>query len=124
MTIAEIEELVRGGESPRLEFKATTGQLRRGAETLCAFLNADGGQVLFGVTPKGDIVGQKVSDNTLRDVAATLQRFDPPAPVSMARVTLGRSDHELLVLTATRPMLRGCSRTTDVRTSRSARRPP
>lgn len=100
MTIAEIEELVRGGESPRLEFKASTGQLRRGAETLCAFLNADGGQVLFGVTPKGDIVGQKVSDNTLRDVAATLQRFDPPAPVSMARVTLGRSDHELLVLTA------------------------
>jgi ATP-dependent DNA helicase RecG len=100
MTVVEIEELIRGGESARLEFKASTGQLRRGAETLCAFLNADGGQVVFGVTPTGDVVGQRVSDNTLRDVAAALQRFDPPAPVSMERVSLGRSDHELLVLTA------------------------
>jgi len=47
MIVADVEQ-ARSGESERLEFKTSTGQLNRAAETLCAFLNADGGQVLFG----------------------------------------------------------------------------
>jgi len=100
MIVADVEQLARSGESERLEFKTSTGQLNRAAETLCAFLNADGGQVLFGITPGGEVAGQLVSDSTLRDVASALQRFDPPAPVSIERVPLGRSNHEILVLTA------------------------
>ena len=39
MTISELEALVRRGESDSVEFKKSTGQLTRAAETLCAFLN-------------------------------------------------------------------------------------
>lgn len=38
-------------------------------ETLCAFLNRNGGTVLFGVTDKGKIICQEVSDKTKRDIA-------------------------------------------------------
>jgi len=37
MTIADIEGLVRGGESDSIEFKKSTGQLARAAETMCGF---------------------------------------------------------------------------------------
>lgn len=47
MTILEIEALVRRGESDSVEFKKSTGQLTRAAETLCAFLNGHGGIVLL-----------------------------------------------------------------------------
>ena len=45
--------LIAGAEGGTVEFKETTGQLERGIETLCAFLNGTGGTVLFGVTDKG-----------------------------------------------------------------------
>ncbi|HKS75944.1 MAG TPA: ATP-binding protein [Terriglobales bacterium] len=98
MTVNEIDALVRRGESDTLEFKKTTGQLSRAAETICAFLNGHGGIVVFGVTPDKEIVGQTVSDSTLQDVAQCLKRFEPPAPVQLQRIALPDSAHELLVL--------------------------
>ena len=67
-----VKELIAGAESDTVEFKETTGQLERGVETLCAFLNGTGGTVLFGVTDKGKIIGQKVSDRTKRDIAEAI----------------------------------------------------
>ena len=69
MTIAELEALVRRGESDSVEFKKSTGQLTRAAETLCAFLNGHGGLALVGVSPDKKITGQIVADGTLQDVA-------------------------------------------------------
>ena len=100
MTVNEIDALVRRGESDTLEFKKTTGQLSRAAETICGFLNGHGGIVVFGVTPDKEIVGQTVSDSTLQDVAQCLRRFEPPAPVQLERIALPDSAHELLVLRA------------------------
>lgn len=65
--------LIAGAEGETVEFKETTGQLERGMETLCAFLNGTGGTVLFGVTDKGKIIGQEVSDKTKRDIAETIR---------------------------------------------------
>ena len=45
-----VKGLIAEKECGRVEFKETTGQLERGMETLCAFLNGKGGTVLFGVT--------------------------------------------------------------------------
>ena len=50
-------------------------------ETLCAFLNGTGGIVLFGVTDKGKIIGQKVSDRTKRDIAEAIRRIEPFANI-------------------------------------------
>jgi ATP-dependent DNA helicase RecG len=100
MTIADIERLVRGGESDSIEFKKSTGQLARAAETLCGFLNGHGGSVLIGVAPDGKIAGQMVSDGTLRDAAEVLKRLAPPVSVQIHRVGIPDSAREILVLEA------------------------
>jgi len=98
LTEAEIRALVRNGESEMLEFKRSTGQLPRAGETLCAFLNGRGGQGIFGIGPEAQIVGQSVADTTMQDVAQTIRRLEPPAPVEIERIPLSTGQHELLVL--------------------------
>ncbi len=44
MDLEELRQLVALGESERLEFKKTTGELRSAMTTLCALLNGSGGQ--------------------------------------------------------------------------------
>ncbi|NVM57759.1 MAG: ATP-binding protein, partial [Desulfobacterales bacterium] len=100
MDLAEIQKLVEAGESEKVEFKKSTGQLTRAGETLCAFLNAGGGQVLIGVTPEGKMIGQQVSDTTLRDMAAMFDKFEPPASIDVERVPL-EGGREIIALRAT-----------------------
>ena len=57
MIIDQLAALAASGESETLEFKETTGTRREAAMTVCAFLNQNGGQVLFGVTPAGVVAG-------------------------------------------------------------------
>jgi ATP-dependent DNA helicase RecG len=89
MNLAALESLIAQGESETLELKRSTAELRRAGETLCAFLNGEGGQVLIGVASDGKAIGQEVSDATLRDIAAMLGRFEPPARIEMDRVDIG-----------------------------------
>lgn len=77
----ELPRIVAAGEGETVEFKKSTAQLSRAGETLCAFLNGRGGRVLIGVSPTGEIVGRQVSDKTQQEIAAMLQRFEPPPPV-------------------------------------------
>ena len=98
-TLAEIESLVASGESETLELKKSTAQLNRAGETLCAFLNSNGGQVLIGVGSDGRIVGQQVADTTLRDIAAMLGRFEPSARIEVRRVDVG-DGRQVIVLEA------------------------
>ena len=88
-TLAALQSLIAQGESETIEFKRSTAERRRAGETLCAFLNGEGGHVLMGVAPDGKIVGQQVADITLRDIAATLGRFEPSARIEMERVDIG-----------------------------------
>jgi len=96
MDIKELRLLVSAGESETVEFKKSTAQLRRAAETLCGMLNSSGGRVLIGVTPEGRIVGQTVSDKTIREVAEVLQKFEPPASIAQDRVNV--SDHKVVLV--------------------------
>lgn len=82
----DLAPLLKQGEGPTLEFKRSTGELKECMKTLCAFLNGSGGIVLFGVRPEGTIVGQAISDQTLRDIAQAADRFEPPAQVSIHRI--------------------------------------
>lgn len=99
MDLKELSLLVSGGESEILEFKKSTGQLRRAAETLCGMLNETGGRVLIGVTPEGRILGQTISDKTIREVAEVLQKFEPPASIAQVRVNVA-DNKAVLVLEA------------------------
>jgi len=69
-TLEELQLLIAQGDAETLEFKRSTAELRRAGETLCGFLNTDGGQVLIGVAPNGCVVSQQVADITLREEEA------------------------------------------------------
>ncbi len=97
--LKQLAPLLKQGESPSLEFKRSTGELKEAMQTICAFLNGSGGTVLFGVHPDGRPEGQQVSDNTLRDIAQAIERFEPPVNLSPERLPLG-SGREVIVLRA------------------------
>lgn len=85
-----VKQLIAEKENGQVEFKETTGQLERGMETLCAFLNSEGGTVLFGVTDKGKIIGQEVSDKTKRDIAEAIRRVLNHLPHSKFRISVSK----------------------------------
>lgn len=91
-----VAELIAEKENGRVEFKETTGQLERGMETLCAFLNGEGGTVLFGVNDKGKIIGQEVSDKTKRDIADAINRLEPMAVVQISYVPIPNSEKKVI----------------------------
>ena len=90
--------LIAGAEGGTVEFKETTGQLERGMETLCAFLNGTGGTVLFGVTDKGKIIGQEVSDKTKRDIAETIRRIEPFATIDISYTDIPGTNKSVIAL--------------------------
>ena len=64
MTIDDIRVLVTADESRTLELKKSTGELKDGMHAACAFLNSEGGWLVFGVAPKlQEIVGSYVNFN-------------------------------------------------------------
>lgn len=92
-----VKELISEKENGRVEFKETTGQLERGMETLCAFLNGKGGTVMFGVTDKGKIIGQDVSDKTKREIAEAINRLEPITAVQISYVPISDSEKKVIV---------------------------
>ena len=88
MNGAELERLVTQGESERLEVKKSTGQRTASMKSICAMLNGLGGFVLFGVTDHGEIVGQMVTEKTLRDIDHELTKIEPPAFPDIETVAL------------------------------------
>ena len=81
---AALRRLVQRGEGRALEFKRSTGELKEAMQTACAFLNGNGGLVLFGVGPDARAEGQQVSDKTLREFAQSLEGFEPPVQLEVA----------------------------------------
>ena len=51
LTIDELKELIQADEHRQLELKKTTGELKDGMHTACAFLNTEGGWLFFGIAP-------------------------------------------------------------------------
>ena len=78
MTIDDIKALIAADESRTLELKKSTGELKDGMHAACAFLNTEGGWLIFGVTPKSlKIVGQQVTDDTKREISQALAGIEP-----------------------------------------------
>ncbi|MCM1198206.1 MAG: putative DNA binding domain-containing protein, partial [Clostridium sp.] len=91
-----VKDLIANKEGEQVEFKKTTGQLERGMETLCAFLNDAGGTVLFGVADNGEVVGQEVSDKTKREIAEAINRLEPVVSVQITYFTLPDSEKKVI----------------------------
>ncbi len=78
MTIDDIKALIAPDESRTLELKKTTGELKDGMHAACAFLNTDGGWLIFGIAPKSlKIIGQQVTDATKIEISQALAGIEP-----------------------------------------------
>ena len=87
-----IQELLAEGESRVVEFKAARNALGRDLyETICAFLNRDGGDILLGVTDDGEIQGVDRSriEQMKKDFATAVnnpQKLNPPCYLSLQEI--------------------------------------
>lgn len=78
MTIDLIKSIISKGETRTLELKKSTGELKDAMHSLCAFLNTDGGILVFGVAPSSlKIEGQIVSDKTRQEIAIEMRKIEP-----------------------------------------------
>src|SRR5476649_1478083 len=100
MTLAKLKSIVKRGESDALEFKASTKQLERGMETLCAFLNSkDGGTLLFGVKDKtGEIVGQSDTDEIRQTIANHLNHIEPFPEIETISIPVNKTDYVIALI--------------------------
>jgi ATP-dependent DNA helicase RecG len=97
MNLDKITALIQNGESHTVEFKKSTAQLKPAFESVCAFLNAQGGIVLIGVSDNGKIVGQDVSDNTRQEIAREINKIEPPAQLNVSYI-LSASNKYIIVI--------------------------
>ena len=59
-----------GSESETVEFKKSTGEHQEALQAMSAMLNKHGrGELYFGVKDNGGVIGQDVTDATIRQVA-------------------------------------------------------
>lgn len=99
MTIDDIQKLIDKGETITLELKKTTGELKDAMHTACAFLNTDGGWLIFGVTPTSRrILGQDVNDNTQREISQALSGLEPAIEVKINYYDVPNSNGKKLIV--------------------------
>ncbi len=99
ITIDDIKELIAKDETRTLELKKTTGELYKSMETACAFLNSDGGWLMFGITPSLKIDGQNVTDNTRQEIGNALRKIEPAIDVEVEYIELPhKADYYIIAI--------------------------
>ncbi len=89
---ARVQQVLAEGESRTVELKLARRGLNRDLyETICAFLNRDGGDILLGVNDRGEAVGVDpgVLPRLKRDFATAInnpQKINPPCYLGLEEV--------------------------------------
>lgn len=80
-----------GEENEQIEFKKSTGELKEGVISIVSILNKHGsGELYFGVKNNGDVIGQDVSDKTLREIShAIADNIRPQIYPNVDKITFG-----------------------------------
>ena len=81
MTAEKIRNLISQGEvrNTNVEFKTCKNEVGQSVyESICAFLNRHGGEILMGVDYSGNIVGlnEKSIDNHIKNIISTLNNIE------------------------------------------------
>ncbi len=90
----KIKEFIKQGEGLHLEFKACKNALNRDVyETVCAFLNRSGGELLLGVSDNGNITGvdQSCVEQLKKDFVTAInnpQKINPTFYLSAEEVII------------------------------------
>ena len=97
LNLNNIKKLIKKGEAENLEFKKSTTQLKPAFETLCAFLNNNGGTVIIGASSSGNIAGQDVTDNTKQEISSHIAKIEPAAPLNISYINTSQ-DKKIIVI--------------------------
>jgi ATP-dependent DNA helicase RecG len=83
-----------GSETETIEYKRSTGELKAAVISIVAILNKhNGGELFFGVKNDGHVLGQNISDKTLRDVSqAIANHIEPQIFPSISNVVIHNED--------------------------------
>jgi len=69
-----------GNETEQVEFKKSTAELEKGIQAISGMLNKHGrGELFFGVDDSGNVIGQQISDSTIKEVALKIKEQIEPA---------------------------------------------
>lgn len=94
MKIERVKEFLNGGESLTVEFKESKNKLNKDVfESVCAFLNRNGGHLFLGVEDNGGIVGIKPEsiDKIKKEFVTSLNnsnKINPTAYISIEEVEI------------------------------------
>ena len=94
MNKAGIKKLIRKGEGISIEFKECRNKLNKDVfESICAFLNRNGGDLLLGVNDKGRITGiaPEAVEQVKKELVTALnnpQKLNPPCYLMPEEVVL------------------------------------
>src|SRR3989344_484300 len=88
----KIRALIKQGEGISIEFKECKTQITKEVyETVCAFLNRTGGELLLGVTDKGKIIGVENIEQVKKDFVTAInnpQKITPAVYLSIEPVQI------------------------------------
>ncbi len=69
-----------GEENEQIKFKKSTAELKAGVISIASILNKhENGDLYFGIKNNGDVVGQEISDTTIREVSQAIRANIKPA---------------------------------------------
>ncbi|HEX2957854.1 MAG TPA: RNA-binding domain-containing protein, partial [Chitinispirillaceae bacterium] len=94
MIIEKIRSIIEAGEGLRVEFKTCKNAVPANLyDTVCAFLNRHGGEILLGVNNKGEITGidGKAVDKIQTDFVTTINnpaKISPSVYLSIEKVKI------------------------------------
>lgn len=78
MDESQLLSKIRSGEGQQVEFKTSFAEQNEAIESLCAFTQAEGGSVFFGVNDDEDIIGVTIGKNTIENFTNSLRSNTQP----------------------------------------------
>lgn len=78
MDKSQLLSKIESGEGQHIEFKTSFAEHNEAIKSLCAFTQAEGGSVFFGVNDDGDIIGVTIGKNTIEDFTNRLRSSTQP----------------------------------------------
>jgi hypothetical protein len=78
MDKSQLLSKIESGEGQHIEFKTSFAEHNEAIKSLCAFTQAEGGSVFFGVNDDGNIIGVTIGKNTIEDFTNRLRSNTQP----------------------------------------------
>jgi ATP-dependent DNA helicase RecG len=95
----KIKELIKKGESEKVEFKPSLSQTDKIMESFSAFSNTKGGIVIIGVSDKSEVLGIDIGKKTLESLANKIkQSTDPKVYPSIHVEEIDDKDKQVVVI--------------------------